>query len=221
MNLDLLFTASKISGDNKYKDIAVKHAITTMHNHFRPDYTSWHVVSYNNDGTVEKKQTFQGKNDDSAWARGQAWGVYGYTACYRETNDTVFLNFARNIADMIMTRVQTEDAIPYWDYDAPATPETPRDASAAAVTAAAMLELSTMVEDGQKYFDYAEKILKSLSSDAYLAKPGENQGFILMHSTGSLPNGSEIDTPLNYADYYYMEAMQRYMKLKNLTYQNL
>ena len=220
MNLDLLFTVSKLTNDDKYKNVAITHANTTMKNHFRPDYTSWHVVSYNNDGTVERKQTFQGKNDDSAWSRGQGWGVYGYTACFRETNDSTYLKFACNIADMIMSRVKTDDAIPYWDYMAPVTPETPRDASAAAVTASAMLELSTFVADGQKYFDYAEKILKSLSSDAYLAKPGTNGGFILMHSTGSLPNGSEIDVPLNYAD-YYLEALKRYMDLKHISYKDL
>ena len=214
MNLDLLFNVAKETGNNIYKDIAVRHAMTTMHNHFRPDYTCWHVVSYNNDGTVEKKQTFQGKNDDSSWARGQAWAVYGYTACYRETKDV-------KVADMIMERVKTDDAIPYWDYDAPVTDETPRDASAASVTASALIELSTMVPDGNKYLDYAEQILKSLSSDAYLAKIGENQGFILMHSTGSLPNGSEIDTPLNYADYYYLEALKRFMDLKGISYNNL
>ena len=221
MNLDLLFNVAKATGDNKYKDIAVKHAMTTMNNHFRPDYTCWHVVSYNNDGTVERKQTHQGKNDDSSWARGQAWAVYGYTACYRETNDTTFLNFAVKVADMIMDRVKTDDAIPYWDYDAPVTEETPRDASAAAVTASALIELSTMVPDGQKYLDYAEKILKNLSSDAYLAKVGDNQGFILMHSVGSLPNGSEIDTPLNYADYYYLEALKRFMDLKGINYKDI
>lgn len=221
MNLDLLFTVSKTTGDSRYKDIAVKHAQTTMKYHFRPDYTCYHVISYNNDGTVERKQTHQGKNDDSSWARGQAWAVYGYVACYRETNDKAYLDFARNIADMIMTRVKTDDLIPLWDFDAPETPETPRDASAAAVTASALIEMSTMVPDGKKYMDYAETILKSLSSDAYLAKVGENQGFVLMHSTGSLPNGSEIDTPLNYADYYYLEALKRYMDLKEITYKNI
>lgn len=218
MNLDLLFNVAKETGNENYKNIAVRHAMTTMRNHFRPDYTCWHVVSYNNDGTVEKRQTFQGKNDDSSWARGQAWAVYGYTSCYRETKDTTFLNFATKIADMIMERVTTEDAIPYWDYDAPVTAETPRDASAASVTASAFIELSTMASDGKKYLNYAERILKSLSSDAYLAKVGDNQGFIIMHSTGSLPNGSEIDTPLNYADYYYLEALKRFMDLKDINY---
>lgn len=214
MNLDLLFNAAKLSGDSKYYDAAVKHAQTTMKNHFHPDYTSYHVVSYNNDGTVEMRQTHQGKNDESAWSRGQAWGVYGYTACYRETKDTAFLHEAVYIADMIMQRVTTDDYIPYWDYDAPTGEATPRDASAAAITSSALLELSTFTPEGKKYFDYAETILKNLSSNKYLAVKGNNQGFVLMHSTGSLPHGSEIDVPLNYADYYYLEALQRY---KNLT----
>ena len=221
MNLDLLFSVSKLTGNPYYKEVAIRHADTTMPNHFRDDYTCWHVVSYNNDGTVERKQTHQGKNDDSSWSRGQAWAVYGYTATYRETGDKKYLDFALKIADMIMSKVTTEDAIPYWDYDAPVTEETPRDASAAAVTACGLLELSTMIPDGQKYFDYAEKILKSLSSEDYLAAPGENQGYILMHSTGSLPHGSEIDTPLNYADYYYLEGLQRYMNIKGIDYKTI
>ena len=192
-----------------------------MPNHFRPDYTSWHVVSYNNDGTAECKETFQGKNHDSAWSRGQAWGLYGYTATYRETGDKTYLDFAKNIADMFIARTTTEDAIPYWDFDAPALADTPRDASAAAVAACGLLELSTFVENGDVYFNHAEKILKSLSSNAYLAAPGENQGFVLMHSTGSLAHGSEIDVPLNYADYYYLEGLQRYMNLKGIEYKKL
>lgn len=221
MNLDLLFNASRLSGNPYYREIALKHADKTMPNHFREDHTSWHVVSYNNDGTVESKQTFQGKNDDSAWSRGQAWGLYGYTAVYRETSDRKYLDFAQAIADMFIERTTTEDGIPYWDFDAPAGEDTPRDASAAAVAACGMLELSTMTENGEKYFNQAEKILKSLSSDAYLAAPGENQGFVLMHSTGSLAHGSEIDVPLNYADYYYLEGLQRYMGLKGIEYKNL
>lgn len=221
MNLDLLFYVSHITGNTHYKDVALRHAKVTLNNHFRPDYTCWHVVSYNNDGTVEEKCTHQGKNDDSAWARGQAWAVYGYTSCYRESGDTLFLRQAENVARMIMSRVKTADAIPLWDYDAPDTPQTPRDASAAAVTASALIELSTLAPEGKCYLDYAEKLLKSLSSADYLAQPGTNQGFLLMHSVGSLPNGSEIDTPINYADYYYMEALLRYMQLKGLDYKSL
>lgn len=214
MNLDLLFNASKLTGDKKYYNIAVKHAKTTMKHHFRPDYTCYHVISYNNDGTVESKGTHQGQSDESAWARGQAWAVYGYTACYRETRDINFLKEAIHIAEMIMKRVNTNDSIPYWDYDAPESEETPRDASAAAITASALLELSTLAPDGQKYFLYAETILKNLSEKNYLAEAGTNQGYILMHSVGSLPHGSEIDTPLNYADYYYLEALKRYLDMR-------
>ena len=215
MNLDLLFNVYKLTGDEKYKNVAVRHAQTTMKNHFRPDYTSYHVVSYNNDGSVEIKQTHQGKNAESAWSRGQAWGVYGYTSCYRETRDTAFRQEADHIADMIRERVKADDRIAEWDCDAPAGEKTPRDASAAAVTASAFLELSTFVPDGKKYSDYAETILKNLSGPKYLAAKGSNQGYVLMHSTGSLPHGSEIDVPLNYADYYYMEALKRYIDLKN------
>ena len=211
MNLELLFQASKLTGDNKYKDIAISHADKTMACHFRPDMTSYHVVSYNPDGSIETRQTFQGRSDESAWARGQAWGVYGYTVCYRETGDKKYLEFAQKIADMIISRVKTEDHIPLWDYDAPNLPTTPRDASAAAVTSSALFELCGYLPDGQKYFDYAESILRSLSSPEYLAEPGTNCGFILKHSTGSLAHGSEIDVPLNYADYYYLESIKRYV----------
>lgn len=221
MNLDLLFAVSKMTHEQKYTDIAIKHAQKTMKHHFRPDYTSYHVVSYNNDGTVERKQTHQGKSCESAWSRGQAWSVYGYISCYRETKDRTYLDFALKIADMIIKRVKTDDLIPFWDYDAPDSLNTPRDVSAASITASAFIELSTMLRNGEKYFDYAERILKSLSSETYLAKTGENQGFILMHSTGSLPNGSEIDVPLSYADYYFLEALKRYMNLKGLNYENL
>lgn len=213
MNLELLFQASKLTGDNKYKDIAIRHADKTMACHFRPDMTSYHVVSYNPDGSIETRQTFQGRSDESAWARGQAWGVYGYTVCYRETGDKKYLEFAQKIADMIISRVKTEDHIPLWDYDAPNLPTTPRDASAAAVTSSALFELCGYLPDGQKYFDYAESILRSLSSPEYLAEPGTNCGFILKHSTGSLAHGSEIDVPLNYADYYYLESLKRYIEI--------
>lgn len=210
MNLDLLYTASRLTGDKRYADVATKHAITTLNNHFRPDRTCFHVVSYNPDGTVERRQTFQGKADDSAWARGQGWALYGYTETYRNTGRKEFLNHAVAVADMIMARNNTDDLIPYWDFDAVVSESTPRDASAAAVIASGMIDLSRQVENGDKYFSYAEKLLKALASDKYLAECGTNNGFVLMHSTGSLPHGSEIDTPLNYADYYFLEALNRY-----------
>ena len=219
MNLEMLFWASKHTGDPIYRDVAVRHADITMQNHFRDDASSFHVVSYNDDGTVESRGTFQGYSDSSAWARGQAWGLYGYTMCYRETGDAKYLKHAERIAGFIMHHPNTPaDRIPYWDYDAPNIPDAPRDASAAAVISSALFELSTMVPEaeGRKYFDYAETLLMNLSSDAYLAGKGTNGDFILMHSVGHLPADSEIDTPLNYADYYYLEAIGRYLSLRGL-----
>lgn len=211
MNLQLLFNASKITGDNKYRDIAIKHADKTMRCHFRPDYSCYHVVSYTPEGEIESRGTFQGKSDDSAWARGQAWALYGFTECFRETNHKEYLDHARNIAAMIMRRNITDDLVPYWDFDARDAADSPRDASAGALYASALIELSTLVpeKEGKTYRTYAEKILDALASPNYTANLGENGGFVLMHSTGSLPHGSEIDTPLSYADYYYLEALQR------------
>lgn len=215
MNLDLLYTASRLTGDKHFADIATRHAVTTLKHHFRPDNTCYHVVSYNADGTVERRQTFQGKADDSSWARGQGWALYGFTETYRNTGRKEFLRHAVAVADMIMARNRTADLVPYWDFDAIEASTTPRDASAAAVIASGLIDLSRQVKDGKKYFDYAERILKSLASPAYLADKGTNNGFVLMHSTGSLPHGSEIDTPLNYADYYFLEALLRYKDALN------
>ena len=220
MNLELLFFATDVTKNFYYKEIAINHANTTLKNHFRSDGSSYHLVSYNSDGSVEMKQTYQGKSDNSNWARGQAWALYGYTVCFRETTDSTYLWQAKKIADMIMSKVTTDDLIPLWDYDAAGSKNSPKDASAAAITASALFELSTYLLDSNVYFSYAETILKNLSSEKYLSNKGENHGFILKHSTGSLPHGSEIDTPLNYADYYYLEAIKRYMDLKRLKYDN-
>lgn len=214
MNLELLFWASEFTKDTKYKDVALRHADITMKNHFRPDFSSYHVIDYDTiTGNVIAKQTFQGYADESSWARGQAWGLYGYVVCYRATGDEKYLKMAENIAGYIMDNVKTKDLIPYWDYNAPDIPRAPRDASAAAVTASALFELSQYVKHDNNYFNYAETILKNLSGEKYLAKKGENKGFILMHSVGHLPADSEIDTPLNYADYYYLESLMRYKNL--------
>ena len=214
MNLEMLFWASKTTGDPKYRDIAVTHANTTLANHFRDDMSSFHVVSYDTiTGQVEKKQTHQGLTDESAWARGQAWGLYGYTMVFRETQDPKFLDAATRIADFMLQNLP-EDYVFYWDFNDPAIPHTERDASAAAITASALLELSTFEGvDQEKYRTTALKIVDSLSSDQYLAETGTNGGFLLKHCVGHKPAGKEIDVPLNYADYYYLEALNRKKQL--------
>jgi len=217
MNLELLFEASKLSGDSTFWNIAIDHANTTMENHYREDNSSVHVVNYDPEtGEVLAKVTHQGYSDESAWARGQAWGLYGYVLCYRETKDEKYLDQAKKIAEFIINHPNTpEDLIPYWDYDTPDIPNTPRDASAAAIIASALLELSTYADDrSEGYFSHAEKILQSLTSEEYLAEPGTNNNFLLKHCTGNKPGGSEIDVPLVYGDYYFLESLLRYKELK-------
>jgi rhamnogalacturonyl hydrolase YesR len=214
MNLELLFWASKATGDKQFYDLAVTHADNTLKNHFRPDYSSYHVVCYAPDGTVLRKKTAQGYSDSSAWARGQAWGLYGYTVCYRETKNPKYLAQAEHIADFYLNHPNLPaDKIPYWDFNAPDIPNAKRDASAGAVAASGLLELSQYSKaSGPRYFKAAEQMLQSLSSPAYRAAVGQNQHFVLMHSVGHIPEKSEVDVPLVYADYYYIEGLLRYDK---------
>ena len=217
MNLEFLLWAFKQTGDSSFYKIAVTHSDTTIKNHFRPDFSTWHVVSYDTiTGRVEAKQTAQGAADGSAWSRGQSWGLYGYTVMYRETGLQRYLDQAEHIADFLINHPNMpEDKIPYWDYNAPGIPDAKRDASAGSIMASALIELSSFVgeEKRDQYLNVAEKQIRTLSSPAYLAKEGENGNFILMHSVGSLPGKSEVDVPLTYADYYFIEALLRYRKL--------
>jgi unsaturated chondroitin disaccharide hydrolase len=216
MNLELLFEATKLSGDSSFYHIAVSHANTTIKNHFRHDYSSYHVVDYDSlsSGKVIKKTTHQGYADESAWSRGQAWGLYGYTMCYRETKNIAYLQQAEKIAEFIFSNPNMpKDLVPYWDFNAPAIPNEERDVSAATVMASALYELSVYSANKKSYLSKANKILKNVTK-GYRAPIGSNKGFLLLHSTGSKPGGFEIDAPLSYADYYYMEAIVRSKKLK-------
>lgn len=225
MNLELLFEATQMSGDSSYWKVAVSHADQTIKNHYRDDMSSYHVVDYDTlTGGLRGRYTAQGYAHESAWARGQAWGLYGYVLCYRYTRDAKYLAQAEKIAAYIFNHKNLpSDLIPYWDYNAPTNPADgtypilptgnvqPRDASAAAITASALYELSTYCpkKSGKRYKKLADQILTSLASRAYTAAIGENGNFILMHSTGSIPHKSEIDMPLIYADYYFLEALKR------------
>ncbi|MGQ1948323.1 glycoside hydrolase family 88 protein [Geofilum sp. OHC36d9] len=215
INLELLFWASKNGGSQSLYDIAVRHAETCMHTLIRPDYTTYHVAVFDTiDGHFIKGVTHQGYSDDSQWARGQGWAIYGYTMVYRETKDKKFLDTAINLADKFI-QMMPQDKVPYWDFNDPSIPNAPKDASAAAIIASGLLEMASYVKDENskiKYQEVALCLLKELSSDKYLSG-NKNQAFLL-HSTGHWPKRTEIDASIIYADYYYFEALLRY---KNLT----
>ncbi len=214
MNLEMLCWVSDQTREPKYKVIAIEHTNTTIKNHYRPDHSSYHVVDYDlASGTVSQRKTAQGFSDESAWARGQSWGLYGFITMYRFTRDPKYLLQAKNIAGFILSHPNLpKDKVPYWDYNAKDIPDTYRDVSSASILASALLELAQYVEgkERKEYVKTARTILQSLSGDQYRNKPGENGGFILKHSVGSLPGNSEVDVPLTYADYYFLEALLRY-----------
>lgn len=214
MNLQLLFFAANNGGSPEFRDIALSHARRTMENQFRKDYTSYHVALYDTvSGRFIKGCTNQGLNDDSFWARGQAWGIYGFTVVYRETLDKKFLRFIEKITDVYLSRLPA-DYVPYWDFDDPDIPDAERDASSAAIVASALIELAQLEDNdalAKKYIKAAEKMLHSLSSASYQSRK-HNSAFLL-HSTGNMPAGYEIDASINYADYYYIEALTRYRNL--------
>jgi len=216
MNLELLFWAFSESKDSTFYNIAVNHAYTTLKNHFREDYSTYHVVDYDTiTGAVIKKNTHQGYADESAWSRGQAWALYGYTMSYRETKIEDFLNQALKTANFIFDHKNLPaDLIPYWDYDAPEIPDEPRDVSAATCTASALYELSMYDKaNGARFKKLADTILENISKN-YRANPEQARGFLLLHSTGSKPSNSEVDVPLTYADYFFLEALLRKQKLE-------
>jgi rhamnogalacturonyl hydrolase YesR len=211
MNLEFLYEMGKLTNNQNMQNACISHADLTLKNHFRTDNSCVHVVNYDSiTGKIVEKVTHQGFNNNSSWARGQAWALYGYTMMYRKTGKRIYLEQAQKVAAFILNHPRMpKDLIPYWDLDAPNIPNEPRDASAAAIFASALVELSTFTNEKNNYFNSAQTILKNLSSDNYLAKTGENGLFILKHSTGNWPAKDEIDTPLAYADYYYLEALTR------------
>lgn len=219
MNLEFFTVVSRLTNDEQFHRMAISHADKTLKHHFRKDYSCYHVVSYDTlTGEPHIKQTHQGFADESTWARGEAWALYGFTMMYKETGEKRYLKQANRIARFIINHPRLpEDKIPYWDFDAPDIPQAPRDASAAAIMASALLDLSQMNNNkfGAHCRTLAEQQLRSLSSPRYLAEPGTNGNFTLLHSTGHFPNKSEVDVPISYADYYYVEALMRLKKILN------
>jgi hypothetical protein len=218
MNLELLFSATSITGDSTFHAIALAHANTTLKNHFRNDYSSYHVIDYDEKtGEIRNRNTHQGAFDESVWARGQAWGLYGFTMAYRFTTNPEFLEQAENIADFILNHPNLpDDLVPYWDFEAPGIPVEPRDVSSAAIIASALYELGTIVpERAEFYWTTADQILDNVTK-IYRSPHKMNRGFLLDNSTGNnTPGGYEIDIPIIYADYYYLEALLRKKAINN------
>ena len=217
MNLELLFWASEHGGSRRLRDMAVRHAETTMQHQFRADGSCYHVAVYNPvSGRFVKGVTHQGYADNSMWSRGQAWAVYGYTMVYRYTRDPRFLAFARKVTDAYLKRLRetSDDCIPRWDMDAP---DDVKDVSAACIVASALLELADYLPADQsaRYRGFAVETLGQLATPRYReqggrpAAAGQASLAFLLHSTGHHPAGTEVDAGIVYADYYYIEALSR------------
>ncbi|MFS4484110.1 glycoside hydrolase family 88 protein [Hyunsoonleella sp. 2307UL5-6] len=217
MNLELLFEAAKISGDSTFYSIAVNHANTTMKNHFRKDHSTWHVLDYDTiSGQVRDRVTHQGINDDSAWARGQGWAINGYTTVYRYTKDKKYLDRAINTADFFINHKDLpEDGIPYWDFSHPDIPNIPRDVSAATVVASGLVELYQYTKN-EAYLNYSKKVVNSLKSTNYILPKDLNIPFILNHSFGDWSKRHEMDEPIVYGDYYFLQTLLRLRDLEKL-----
>ncbi len=214
MNLEMLFAATRFTGDSTFYNISYQHALTTLKNHYRPDHSSYHVIDYDTlTGEVRKRNTHQGAAHESAWSRGQAWGLYGFSMAYGETKDPRFLEQAKAIANFFFNHPNLpEDKIPYWDFDAPNIPNELRDVSAAAVAASGLLELYKYdITNQEQYLAWADSILATLATADYQS---DAPPFLLQHSVGSIPGDFEVDVPIIYADYYYIEALLRRLAIE-------
>lgn len=215
MNLELLFETTKITGDSTYHKIAVNHANTTLKNHFRPDGSTWHVLDYDTiSRQVRARVTHQGIADNSSWARGQGWAINGFTMSYRYTMDKKYLKQAEKTAQFFINHKNLpEDGIPYWDFSHPDIPNVSRDVSAAAIVASALVELYGYTNN-KSYLNYSKKVIESLKTPTYILPRDLNIPFILDHSFGDWSKKKEMDEPIVYGDYYFLETLLRLKALK-------
>ncbi|HEY65422.1 MAG TPA: glucuronyl hydrolase [Caldilineae bacterium] len=215
MNLDLLFWATTQTGENRFSDIAVRHARTCQTHHVRPDGSTAHVYDFNPDtGEPIGQNTHQGYSPTSCWSRGQAWAIYGFTTCYRRTGDEAFLATARKLADWFIAHLP-EDHVPYWDFNAPDIPNEVRDSSAAAIAACGLLDLAIAAGE-PRYREAGLEILTSLATH-YTSRDHPEEEGILLHATGAKPLGREIDVSLTYGDYYFVEGLLRILEPEKLS----
>ena len=215
----LLWWASKETGDTTLYAKAMSHSLKTMENNVRPDGSCYQIVDYNpTTGQIYSRQNKQGYTSSTTWSRGQAWAIYGFTIAYRETGDGRFAQTAQRAADYFVDNLPL-DNVPYWDFQAPKIPNEEKDVSAAAIAASGLLELSSLISSSgprEKYRNAAVSIIASLCSPAYLAA-GTSSRAILLHGVGNRMNddrdAGEVDVSLIYADYFFLEALTRYLKI--------
>ena len=213
MDMELLYWASKQTGNAVYRDRATAHLLKLQQHYVRPDGSAAQLGYFNGaSGAFVGHDKKQGYSATSAWSRGQAWAIYAYAAAYRETGNATLLAAAKKLADFYIANAPP-DGVPYWDFRSPDVPNTFRDTSAAAITASGLFELARVAPlSGEKarYRAYAEQVLASLLSPAYLAEGSTSRG-VLLHGAAHVPRKNALyDNSLIYGDYYLLEAMNRY-----------
>jgi len=211
MNLEILFWAARESGNNELYNIALAHAETSLEHHIRDDGSSYHIVDFDENGDVIWKDTRQGYGPESVWARGQAWAIYGFSMIYRYTGEQKFLDASEKASAWFIDNL-SDDFVPIYDFLEPVPSVQTKDASAAAIAASGFLELYT-VTGKNIYFNTAVNILNSLSTESY-STLADSQNSVLKRSTLHRGKG-RLGT--SYADYYYLEAIVRYLNIRGET----
>ncbi|MEG0085204.1 MAG: glycoside hydrolase family 88 protein [Niameybacter sp.] len=219
LNLPLLYWATEVTGDEKYQEIATKHIKTCLKYVVREDHSTYHTYYFDKEtGEGVRGVTAQGYKNDSAWARGQAWGVYGLALSYKYVKDEYYKVLFRQVTDFFIKHLP-EDLVPYWDFDFTYGSTEPRDSSAAAIAVCGMLEMSKYLEteEAAYYTSVAKKILKSLVNN-YAVKPPAKSNGQLLHSTYAKQSpyntvrDNGVDECSVWGDYYYIEAIVRLLK---------
>ena len=216
LNLPLLYWASQETGDEKYREIAEKHIHTAIANVIREDYSTWHTFFFDmKTGAPDHGATCQGYRDGSAWARGQAWGVYGLALAYKYTGRKEYVDLFRNVTEYFLTHLP-QDLVPYWDLEFSEGCDEPRDSSSASIAVCGMLEMCKYLEpeEAAHYRKVAGRIMKSVY-DNYAVKDFETSNGLVLHATYSKRspyntcNHGGVDECNIWGDYFYMEALTR------------
>lgn len=219
LNLPLLYWASEETGDDKYKEIAEKHIHTAIRNVIREDYSTWHTFFFDmKTGAPDHGATCQGYRDGSAWARGQAWGIYGCALAYKYTGRKEYIEHFKHVTGYFLEHLP-KDMVPFWDLEFTDGDDQPRDSSSASIAACGMLEMAKYMEeeDAGIYENYARQMLKSLY-DHYAVKDPKISNGLVLHSTYSnhspynTCNHYGVDECNSWGDYFYMEALMRLHK---------